>query len=68
MKCVKAMDVDSWSLRPSHSSNNWQLHVHVKRFVHCGSPCGLEAVVSDGADSEPDAGTGSEGTGGETRT
>ena len=26
------------ALRPSHSSINWQLHVHVKPLLHCGSP------------------------------
>ena len=42
--CAKAIDAGLWSLaskkavRPFRSSSNWQLHVHVKPIVHCGSP------------------------------
>ena len=45
---VKAIDASSWwlasrqgdggALRHSHLSSNWQLHVHAKPRLHCGSP------------------------------
>ena len=57
--CVKVVDASLWllalrqedggALRHSPSSNNWQLHVHAKPRLHCGSPHSwlAEAVVPD---------------------